>query len=406
MIPYLWVALGSALGGVARYGFGLAAGRVWGESFPWGTIAINIIGSFVIGFFGALTVPQGPVPVSANMRIFVMVGICGGFTTFSSFSLQTFSLARDGSWLGAMANVLLSVTLCLLAVSAGQYSAARIGLFRPEARGMSHSILAILDRPQTAHPVLAAAALAAQRMGDTRITALHLRHDGLLGFMPTEDVMTQQREQEIAGAAAEKSAAMHKVFDTWHRDTGLGEWREVVGETARVVAAEAAGADLVVIGHGDGRYQGDTRQAIHAALFDAQRATVIVPEAMPASLGRSVAVAWKPCAAADRAIDAALPLLVRAERVTILVETGEGDADAQPARGLQRLKDAGIRVTLHQFEAGGRAIGDALIAEAHNVQADLLVMGAYSHSRLAAFILGGATRQVFAAADLPVLMRH
>ena len=406
MIAYLWVALGSALGGVARYAFGLTAARIWGESFPWGTIAINILGSFIIGFFGALTVPEGAMPASPNLRIFVLVGICGGFTTFSSFSLQTLSLARDGSWFGAMGNVLLSVTICLLAVTLGHYSAERIGVSRTEASTMSHDILAILDRPQTAHPVLAAAALAAQCMGDARIEALHLRHDALEGFMPTEEVMTERREQEIEGAAARKSADLHEIFDAWHREAGIGEWREVIGETARVVAAEASGVELVVIGHGAGRYQGDAKQAIHVALFDARVATLLVPETVPGSLGRSVAVAWKPSEAADRAIDAALPLLLRAEQVTALVETQNGDREAEPVSRLRRLQQAGVPVTVRRFQANGRKIGEALIEEAHAVDADLLVMGAYTHSRLAEFILGGATSEVLAAADLPVLMRH
>lgn len=127
MTTYLWVALGSAIGGAARYGVGVWAGRVWGETFPWGTIAINVFGSFVIGFFATLTLPGGTLPTSPTLRTFVMVGLCGGFTTFSSFSLQTLLLAREGAWLGAMANVALSVVLCLGAVTIGHVAAARLG---------------------------------------------------------------------------------------------------------------------------------------------------------------------------------------------------------------------------------------------------------------------------------------
>ena len=126
MLAYLWVAIGSALGGMARYGFGLFASRMWGDAFPWGTIIINIVGSFVIGFFGTLTLPDGPVPASPGLRTFVMVGICGGFTTFSSFSLQTLTLARDGSWPGALGNIAISVVLCLAAVTLGHVLASRI----------------------------------------------------------------------------------------------------------------------------------------------------------------------------------------------------------------------------------------------------------------------------------------
>ena len=168
MIPYLFVAFGSALGGVARIAFGLTAAHLWGDTFPWGTIIINILGSFVIGCFGTLTLPEGTLPASPNLRIFVMVGICGGFTTFSAFSLQTLDLAHDDTWFAAMSNVVLSVTLCLLAVTIGRVSAEQIGLLRMEASTMSQGIIAVLDRIETAHPVLAAAALAADRLGEAK----------------------------------------------------------------------------------------------------------------------------------------------------------------------------------------------------------------------------------------------
>ena len=128
MMTYLYVALGSALGGMARYGAGLAAVRLWGTGFPWGTILINVVGSFVIGFFGTLTLPDGPLPAATGLRVFVMVGICGGFTTFSSFSLQTLELARDDAWAAAFANIALSVVLCLAAATAGHVLAARLGV--------------------------------------------------------------------------------------------------------------------------------------------------------------------------------------------------------------------------------------------------------------------------------------
>ena len=125
MLTYLCVALGSALGGVARFGLGGAVARLMGPDFPWGTILINIIGSFIISFFGTLTISGGPLEAGPNLRAFVMVGLCGGFTTFSSFSLQTLELAAGNQWLAASANVGLSVVLCLLAVTAGHLAAGK-----------------------------------------------------------------------------------------------------------------------------------------------------------------------------------------------------------------------------------------------------------------------------------------
>ena len=382
----------------------MLATRLWGDSFPWGTIVINIVGSFIIGFFGALTAPEGPLPAHPNLRIFVMVGICGGFTTFSSFSLQTLSLARDGSWLPAMGNVVLSVTLCLLAVTIGHLAAGWIGLLQSEASAMSHSVLAILDRSETARPVLAAAALVAGKLGDTRIEALHVRHDAMEGFLPSEEVMTEAHRQEIDGKAARLSSDLRGIFDTWRTEGGVREWREVTGETAKVIADEATKADLIVIGHGSGRHQADARQAVHVALFEFRLTTLLVPPAVPVSLGRIVAIAWKPSDATDRAIEAALPILLHAERVSVLIETSHGEA--APDDLLDKLKQAGIAVNVVRFQAEDVPVGEALIARAHQVGADLLVMGAYTHSRLREFILGGATREVLAVADLPVLMHH
>jgi len=116
---YLLVAVGSAFGGVARYWCSGVAARLIGEWFPFGTLIVNVIGSFIIGAFAALSATDGPFLIRPEWRIFVMVGICGGYTTFSSFSLQTFALMQDGEWFRAGANCVASVVLCILAVWLG-----------------------------------------------------------------------------------------------------------------------------------------------------------------------------------------------------------------------------------------------------------------------------------------------
>ncbi|HEX7200651.1 MAG TPA: fluoride efflux transporter CrcB, partial [Dongiaceae bacterium] len=98
--------------------------------FPWGTLIVNVSGSFVIGFFSTITGPDGRYLVGSTARQFVMIGICGGYTTFSSFSLQTLSLARDGEWLRVGGNIGLSVVLCLLAVWLGHLLAASFNQLR------------------------------------------------------------------------------------------------------------------------------------------------------------------------------------------------------------------------------------------------------------------------------------
>ena len=132
---YLWVALGSAIGGVLRYAISRLMEPV-SHGIPWGTVVVNIAGCFVIGFFGTFTLATGKHAVPEAARIFVMVGICGGFTTFSSFSLQTFTLLRNGDWMRALGNVLISVAVCLLAVAAGhrvaQQSVDKVAIVQTE----------------------------------------------------------------------------------------------------------------------------------------------------------------------------------------------------------------------------------------------------------------------------------
>jgi CrcB protein len=124
---YFWVAVGGAIGSMARLWLGVKVTLLTGLAFPWGTILVNIIGSLVIGFVATLTGPNGRVVVPVNAQAFVMVGLCGGFTTFSAFSLQTLELARDGRLLYAGANIMLSVVLCLGAVALGHWLAALFG---------------------------------------------------------------------------------------------------------------------------------------------------------------------------------------------------------------------------------------------------------------------------------------
>ena len=126
LAAYGWVALGSALGGMSRYWLGGVVARGIGDDFPYGTLLINVVGSFVIGFFGTLTLPDGPRPASLDTRLFVMVGLCGGFTTFSSFSLQTFELLRAGESIRAGIYIAASVLLCLLGTVLGHALASGI----------------------------------------------------------------------------------------------------------------------------------------------------------------------------------------------------------------------------------------------------------------------------------------
>lgn len=130
MHAYFWIAIGSALGGMARYWCSGWIGQRVGETFPWGTLFVNVTGSFLIGVLAAMSGPDARGYLPPLARQFLMVGVLGGYTTFSSFSLQTLNLLRDGEWAHAGVNVLLSVVACLCAVWLGYVLVAGVNQLR------------------------------------------------------------------------------------------------------------------------------------------------------------------------------------------------------------------------------------------------------------------------------------
>ncbi|MHA1537784.1 MAG: fluoride efflux transporter CrcB [Alphaproteobacteria bacterium] len=130
MAIYLWIGLGSALGGMVRYwSSGLLAVR-FAENMEFGTLFVNVLGSFLIGLIATLSAPDGRLFVGTEMRQFLMIGVLGGYTTFSTFSLATLEMMRDGEWLRAGVFVILSVALCLLAVWLGHAAATGFNQLR------------------------------------------------------------------------------------------------------------------------------------------------------------------------------------------------------------------------------------------------------------------------------------
>ena len=126
MLEYILVMVGGALGTGARFWVSGFVAERGGEIFPLGTLVVNITGSFAVGFLAAFVDPQGFFLMSPRLRQFLMIGVCGSYTTFSSFSLQTLDLVRDGDWFKAGLNTLLSVVCCLAAVWLGRIFALAI----------------------------------------------------------------------------------------------------------------------------------------------------------------------------------------------------------------------------------------------------------------------------------------
>ena len=126
MLNYFSVMIGGALGTAARFWVSGVMARCLGQGFPFGTLAVNVTGSFIVGFFAAMTETEAALFLSSRVRQFFVIGVCGGYTTFSAFSLQTLDLAEDGDWLKAAVNALFSFAGCILAVWLGRVCALQL----------------------------------------------------------------------------------------------------------------------------------------------------------------------------------------------------------------------------------------------------------------------------------------
>ena len=412
MLNVLLVALGGAVGSVLRYLLGNFGVALLGAAFPWPTIGINIVGSFVIGFVGAATLPGGVLPNSAALRALVMVGVCGGFTTFSSFSLQTLDLLRDARVAAAFANITVSVLLCLASVAGGYYAATGTALraISRQADSALHTravVLAVLDEPDRAEAILEAAHTLLRVTHGGRLLAIAPRPPALADISTTEEVPSE----EIAGKVDSEGGrvtSLRQLYEHWwdragnsHHDSKIeidANFDEPQGEAAILVAAHGVKSDVVVIGRpssGDGERR---RGEIHAAIFDTRRPVLMVPPGPPREFGRTVAIGWTDDRRTRSAVFTSLPMLREAARVVVLTDD---DHLTSP----RVLTDEGIEASMCVFDGPG-ATGERLLQAAHGESADLLVIGAYRHSAFRERLLGGVTRHMLEKSDLPLLMRH
>lgn len=180
-------------------------------------------------------------------------------------------------------------------------------------------------------------------------------------------------------------------------------FRRVDGRQADELAMRGRLADLVIVRGSVA--EGGISQAVETAMFATGRPLVIVPETLPKSLGSSLAIAWDGSLGAARATGAALPLLRRAE--TVIVLTADMDkVGTKPSALANYLGEHGIAAKTRAFLPDGGALGERLLGEAEAAGADMLVMGAYGHSRLREMVLGGVTESVTTASRIPVFMAH
>jgi nucleotide-binding universal stress UspA family protein len=182
-------------------------------------------------------------------------------------------------------------------------------------------------------------------------------------------------------------------------------FRPCVGSEPVELVRHGRIADLIVMALPADGATGTSHDSLDAALFESGRPVLLAPPKMPAQFGSAVSVAWDGSREAVRAVAAALPILAKAERV-VLLSAQEPRKDARPSELARYLRAHGIDARTWAFTPGDVPIGAALLDEAQKAGTDLLVMGAYSHSRLRELVLGGATRHILQAATIPVLMAH
>ena len=263
-------------------------------------------------------------------------------------------------------------------------------------------------------------ALIVARIWDAHVTALHVRVDsrdvaplageGLSGAMIEEMMSATEKE------STDRSNAVRTMFDRFVAAHGVvvagphfragatADFTSITGREEDLVAQLARLADLTVVPHPESGDEVSSSDALHAVLFDSGRPVLIAPQKAGATIGTRICVAWNGTAESAAAVHAAIPWMQRAEAVRVL------SADEYQRRGPGAAELAsylalhGIRPEIAQFRPLDREVGRGVLTAAREFGADMLAMGAYSHSRLRQLILGGVTRHVLENAALPVLM--
>ncbi|MBL4719701.1 MAG: universal stress protein [Alphaproteobacteria bacterium] len=278
------------------------------------------------------------------------------------------------------------------------------------------SILAPLTGAKPEKPVLNTALAIAKRF-DAHIDVLHIRTDprdaipylgeGISGAMIAE--IMDRADTEIA----EIQSKAHQDFESWRSDAGLPlsqspgggascSWQIVTGAADQTTAIGGRYCDLVVVPGFDDSAENELQ--FEATVMECGRALVLAPPNSPKSLGDRIVIAWDGSAESARAVSAALPFLVTAKSVSIVTISESGKTDVDLKALARYLSWHGVDAETKTVDPGDQSIGEAIMSATGD--ADLLVMGAYSHSRLRELVFGGATRHVMETAELPVLMAH
>ena len=282
-------------------------------------------------------------------------------------------------------------------------------------------ILVHVDEHRALHSVLTCALLAARRF-DSQIDGLHARPGAPRiipvapegAFIPASEIV-----EDLERADRDLDRQLRERFDAFMRERGVpavasvlpgaevaAAWRDEAVAGYEALGSTGRAYDLIAVARPLPGAAVPSMNALEAALFESGRPVLIAPPTPPGKLGDIVVVAWNGSTETARTIALAMPFLAKAETVVVLsVEDGmvPGPTGGEIAHGLMRN---GIAAKTQQIRAGDRAVGAAILDQCRDLGADLLLKGAYTHSRLRQMIFGGATSHILGAAELPVIMAH
>jgi nucleotide-binding universal stress UspA family protein len=282
-------------------------------------------------------------------------------------------------------------------------------------------ILVHVDEHRALQSVLTCALLAARRF-DSQIDGLHARPGAPRiipvapegAFIPASEIV-----EDLERADRDLDRQLRERFDAFMREHGVpavasvlpgaevaAAWRDEAVAGYEALGSTGRAYDLIAVARPLPGAAVPSMSALEAALFESGRPVLIAPPTPPDKLGDVVVVAWNGSTETARTIGVAMPFLTKAETVVVLsVEEGmvPGPSGGEVAHGLMRN---GIAAKTQQIRAGERSTGAAILDQCRELGADLLLKGAYTHSRLRQMIFGGATSHILGAAELPVIMAH
>ena len=284
-----------------------------------------------------------------------------------------------------------------------------------------HNSLVLVPDSEAEAAVETAFLLAEQSQG--HVTGVHVTGDSVLNMPPIIEGMTERQimrefegmRERLTGLERDAQrlfdevASRHSAVQASKAEPGQGmtaSWLVLAGRAERVLSERTRVFDLLISGVAGTTAGESTLSALEHAVFDAGRPVLVVPRTVPKSIASTIMIGWNRAANAARAVMAAMPMLTSAKRVVI----GYVDTGAKSGPSAEDLASSlswhGITAEVRTISPGGAPVSDLLMSEATDIGADLVVMGAYSHSRMREFVLGGVTRQALRRVVTPIMLMH